>query len=121
MGGTSMRFRTAVSLATLFLLCFTVAVWSQPLSSRARTARTNGAAESQTASGKISSVGDASFSVDVKKDRDINTVEFLIDGKTVVEGKLAVGEQAVVEYQSEEGRNIATHVIIQRTPSLHLY
>jgi len=114
-----MRFRTVVSLATLFVLCFAVAVWSMPLSSSALG--TSSAAESQTVSGKISSIGDASFSVDVKKDQNTNTIQFLIDGKTVVEGKLAVGEQAVVEYQSEEGRNIAKHVIVQHAATMRSY
>jgi hypothetical protein len=112
-----MRFRTVVSLATLFVFCFAVAVWSMPLSSSAPS--TSSAAESQTVSGKISSIGDASFSVDVKKDQNTNTIQFLIDGKTVVEGKLTVGEQAVVEYQSEEGQNIARHVIVQHAAARH--
>lgn len=116
-----MRFRTVISLATLFVFCFAVAVWSLPLSSQASAIKTNSAAESQTVSGKISSIGDASFSVDVKKDQNTNTVQFLVDGKTVVEGKLAVGEQAVVEYQSEEGRNIARHVIVQHAATTHSY
>jgi hypothetical protein len=116
-----MRFRTAVSLTTLFMFCFTVAVWSQPSSSRGSAPRRNDEAQNQSVSGKISSVGDASFSVEVKKNEDKNTVQFLIDGKTVVEGKLAVGEQAVVEYHSEDGRNIATHVIVQQATSFNLY
>ena len=115
-----MRFRTAVSLATLFLLCFTVAVWSQPLPSKASKALMNEEAESQSVSGKISSVGDASFSIDVKNSQDTSTVQFLVDGKTVVEGKLAVGQQAMVEYHSEDGKNIATHVVVQ-TPTIHMY
>lgn len=116
-----MRFRTAVSLASLFLLCFTVAVWAQPLSSRASEESAEGPTESQTVSGKISAVGDASFSVDVKKDQDMSIVQFLIDEKTLVDGKLAVGAQAIVEYRSEEGRNIATHIIVKQTSSMHWY
>ena len=107
-----MRLRIVVSLAAMFALCFAVAVWSTPLSSQTNASRP---AESQTIAGKISSIGDASFSVDVKKDQDTRTIQFLVDGKTVVEGKLAVGEQALVEYQSEEGRNIARHVVVQPT------
>jgi Domain of unknown function (DUF5666) len=114
-----MRFRTAVSLATLFALCFAIAVWSAPLSPQPSAVKTNGVPESQTVSGKISSIGDASFSVDVKKDQNTNTIQFLVDGKTVVEGKLAVGEQAIVEYQSEDGRNIARHVIVQHAAARH--
>ena len=111
-----MRFRTIVSLAAMFALCFAVAVWSTPL---ARQMKPSDPAESQTIAGKISSIGDASFSVEVKKDQDTRTIQFLVDGKTVVEGKLAVGEQALVEYQSEEGRNIARHVVVQPSAKQH--
>lgn len=111
-----MRFRTVVSLAAMFALCFAVAVWSTPLS---RQTKASGPPESQTVSGKISSIGDASFSVDVKKDQNTSTIQFLVDGKTVVEGKLAVGEPALVEYQSEDGRNIARHVVVQHGAKQH--
>jgi hypothetical protein len=40
------------------------------------------------------------------------TVEFMVDDKTKVEGKLTIGAQAVVEYRSDSGKNIATHVVV---------
>jgi hypothetical protein len=101
-----MRFRTALSLATLFLICFTVAAWSttpQPLP------------DNQSVAGKISSVGDAAFSVQVTKNQQVSTVEFLVDGDTKVEGKLAIGAQVAVEYRSDSGKNVAVHVVV--TPS----
>ena len=36
----------------------------------------------------------------------------LVDDKTTVEGKLAVGAKATVEYRSTDGKNIAVHVIV---------
>jgi hypothetical protein len=39
-------------------------------------------------------------------------VEFLMDNKTKVEGKLTIGAQALVEYRSDSGRNIAVHVVV---------
>jgi len=48
----------------------------------------------------------------VAKNKDASTVQFLVDDKTTVEGKLAVGAQAKVEYRSTEGKNIAVHVIV---------
>jgi len=116
-----MRFRTVLSLATLFAFCFTLAVWSQPLPSSELSARTEGGVPSESVSGKISSIGDASFSVDVVKNQDTNTVQFLIDGSTKVEGKLAVGAQATVEYRSDDGRNVATHVVVQTATTHNLY
>jgi len=106
-----MRFRTVLSLATFFMACFTIAVWSQPLPSRTPSARST--VENQSISGKISSVGDASFSVDVQKNQKINTVQFLVDGNTKIEGRLTVGAQASVEYRSDSGNNIATHIVVE--------
>ena len=106
-----MRFRTALSLATFFLACFTVAVWSQPLLSK--TPPAYNASENQSVSGKISAVGDASFAVDVEKNQKVNTVQFLVDQNTKFEGRLSVGAQASVEYRSDGGNNIATHVVVE--------
>jgi hypothetical protein len=107
-----MRFRTAVLLTTVFLVCFTVAAWSTPIPRETGTASLNAAPDAQSVAGKISSVGDAAFAVDVMKDQKVNTLQFLVDGDTKVEGKLSVGAQATVEYRSEEGKNIATHVVV---------
>jgi len=116
-----MRFRTVLSLATLFGFCFTLAVWSQPLPANEVTALAEGGAASESVSGKISSIGDASFSVDVMKNKDTNTVQFLIDEGTKVEGKLAVGAHATVEYRSDDGRNVATHVVVQTATTHNSY
>lgn len=110
-----MRFRTALSLAAFFLVCFTCAVWASPLT--AQPAFTN-PADTQSVTGKISSIGDAAFTLEVAKDRnaDPSTLQFLVDGTTKVEGKLAVGLQATVEYRSDNGKYIATHVVVTPAP-----
>lgn len=113
-----MRFRTILSLATLFLTCFTLAVWSQPVT--ARPASRNAAPpENQSISGRISSIGDASFAVDVVKENTRQTLRFLLDDSTKVEGKLAVGSQATVEYRSNGGNNLAVHVVVTRSSGIH--
>jgi hypothetical protein len=104
-----MKFRTILSLASLFMLMFTVAVWSQPMPADVAA---KSAPDSQSIAGKISAIGDASFSVDVQKDQAVSTVQFQIDANTKVEGKLAVGAQAAVEYKSDSGTNVATHVVV---------
>jgi hypothetical protein len=114
-----MKFRTMLSLATMFLLCFTFAVWSQPLPGPFATNDSNNSPDSQSLAGKISAVGDATFAVDIIKDQTVNTVQFLIDSDTKVEGKLAVGSQASVEYKSDYGKNVATHVVVT-TATLNL-
>jgi hypothetical protein len=116
-----MRFRTIVSLATLFAFCFTVAVWSQPLPSSRSGSESEGTVDSGSVSGKISSIGDASFSIDVLKDQNLNTVQFLIDDNTKMEGRLTIGAEATVQYRSEDGKNVATHVVVQRSTNRELY
>jgi len=108
-----MRFRAILTLATLFMTCFTLAVFAQPLSSNSAGAEPSRPPENQSVSGQISSVGDAVFSLSTKKDNQgQQTVEFLVDDKTKVEGKLTIGAQALVEYRSDSGKNIAVHVVV---------
>jgi hypothetical protein len=113
-----MKFRTILSLASMFLVCFTIAVWSQPLPSEAAS---NKVPDTQSITGKISAIGDASFSLDVLKDQKVTTVQFLIDGNTKVDGKLTVGSKASVEYKSDSGTNIATHIVVATATTMNLY
>jgi hypothetical protein len=108
-----MRFRTILTLATLFLTCFTVAVWSEPLFPQPSSRAYEPATQNGSVSGKISSIGDASFSVDVKKSQDLVTLRFLIDDTTRIDGKLEVGSTATVDYRTDDGNNIALHVVVQ--------
>ncbi len=107
-----MRFRTILSLATFFLTCFTLAVFAQPLPANAGDYSASRAPENQSVSGQIASVGDAVFAISVTKNNQAQTVEFLVDDKTKVEGKLTVGAQAVVEYRSDSGKYVATRVVV---------
>jgi hypothetical protein len=108
-------------LATLFLVCFTIAAWSTPPTVRPSGDPLLPPPDTQSLSGKIASVGDAEFSVQVTKGQDVNTVQFLVDDKTKVEGKLAVGAQATVEYRSNADKNIAVHVIVTPTSGMSSY
>lgn len=114
-----MRFRTVLSLATVYLLCFTVAVWSQPLDTH--PSLRGSASTNSTVSGKIASVGDASFTVEVKRSENADAMQFLVDESTKVEGKLTVGAQATVEYRSEEGKNIAVRVVVAAASGITPY
>jgi len=105
-----MRLRTALSLVTFFLACLTLAVWRSPAFVRfdAKTP----APEIQSASGKIASVGDAEFTLDLGINQDSDKLRFLIDSETRIDGKLAIGANATVDYRSADGRNIATRVVV---------
>lgn len=106
-----MRFRTALSLATFFLLFFTVAVWRSPLSARTKEP-IDPAPEVQSVSGKISYVGDAEFTLDLGRNQNPDKLKFLIDSETRVEGKLSIGAQATVDYRFADDKNIATHITV---------
>lgn len=108
-----MRFRAVFSLATLFVVCFTVAAWATSAPNRLRLARLAPAPDTSSQSGKIASIGDAAFSIEVSNGQDKKVIEFLVDGDTKVEGKLKVGAQATVEYRLADGRNIAIHVVVR--------
>src|SRR5215467_12373081 len=83
----SMRFRTALCLVSLFLVCLTVAAWSTPAADPPDSARLLRGPDNESISGKISAIGDAQFSMDVQKDKDLSTVQFFVDDQTTVEGK----------------------------------
>lgn len=108
-----MRFRTILTLATVFLSCFTVAVWSEPLTPQPLSRSYELATQNGSVSGKISSIGAASFSIDVKKSQDLVNLRFLIDDTTRVDGKLEVGSIATVDYRTDGENNIALHVVVQ--------
>jgi hypothetical protein len=116
-----MRFRTAICMATLFLVCFTVAAWSTPAPARDAGGSLTPTPDSQSLTGKISSVGDAAFTLEVRKNQDVSNVQFLVDDNTKVEGQLAVGAPATVEYRSKDGKNVAVHVVVAPASGIHLY
>jgi hypothetical protein len=98
-----MRFRAILTLVTLFILtvfvaCLSVAISSDALASQPHSRLFKEATERASVSGKISAIGDASFSVDVKK-------------------SLEVGSLATVDYRNDDGNNIATHVVVQPSNS----
>jgi hypothetical protein len=71
--------------------------------------------DTRTISGTISSIGDASFTVDVKQDQGTRAMEFLIDDATRFDGRLEMGAQATVQFRSNDGNNIAVYVAV-KTP-----
>jgi hypothetical protein len=105
-----MRLRTALSLVSFFLVCLTLAVWRTPAIVLMNDK--DPALEIQSVSGKIVAVGDAEFTLDLGKDRDADKLKFLIDSETRMEGKLAIGANAIVDYRSAGGNNIATRVVV---------
>ena len=59
-------------------------------------------------SGRIGSVGDAEFTLDLNK-KEPEKRKLLIDSETKME---AIGTNAAVDYRSSDGKNIATGVTV---------
>jgi hypothetical protein len=86
---------------------------SQPLPPQRNENSANPAVENQFLSGRISSVGNGSFAVDVVKNNEtLQTMEFVVNDKTEVRGKLTIGAQTTVEYRFDGGKNVALRVMI---------
>jgi len=77
-----MRFRTSLCLATLFSFVSPLRLVHTAPRPDWRQIPCNPHPITKSLSGPIASVGDAEFSVQVRKDKDVNTVQFLVDGKT---------------------------------------
>lgn len=108
-----MRFRSVSLLGAFLLLALAVAAWSTPLPASLASLLSL-PPETHAVSGKISSVGDTQFTLDVLKNQKPSSMQFLIDEHTSVEGKLAVGAQAAVDYRVDGEKIIATHVVITK-------
>lgn len=115
--GGKLKFRAIVTIVALFTLtvfmaCLSVAVSSNALATQP-TGLLNSATQQGSVTGKISAIGDASFSVDVKKSQENLTLQFLIDDTTKCEGRLEVGSVATVDYRTDGANNIAVHIVVQ--------
>jgi hypothetical protein len=107
-----MPVRIILTLTTLFLALVSVATWSSPLF--AQPLSRPSPARERSVTGRISSIGDASFSVNVSTSRARVTVEFLIDDQTNIDGgQLKVGSIATVDYRSNGDHNIASHIVVR--------
>ena len=113
-----MRFRTALGLATMLVVSFAAVSLATPIPEGLVPASLLSTTDNQSQSGKIASIGDAAFSLEVVKGQERKTIEFLIDGDTKVEGKLEVGSEATVEYRSADVRNVAVHVVVAHASAL---
>ena len=114
-----MRFRTAVSIGTFFLLCFAVSLWSIPQLAEAEPLRT--ATEPSSIVGRVATVNDSQFTLELNRNQNSNKLEFVIDSHTKIEGKLAIGAQATVDYRAEGQRLYATRVVVLPVSRIQSY
>jgi hypothetical protein len=64
-------------------------------------------------SGKVISIGDAQFSLETSARQKSNTLQFLIDEDTKVEGQIIVGSYANVDYRQDGDKLVAHRVTIR--------
>lgn len=121
-----MKSVSRVALSVLTLLFFVSAMGILPLSARTKTKPQESqtpAVETQTVSGKVSSVDKSSFTINVtsatanKEAKQFTnaaggpkSMTFQIDKNTTVDGQLQVGANADVTYRQERGSNVAISV-----------
>lgn len=77
-------------------------------------------AQTKTVSGTVTAIGNdrKSFSMDVKDNNNNSSqtqkMQFYIDQKTQVQGRVGIGTKATVQYQpTNDGRNLAVNVMPQ--------
>jgi len=99
----------------LFAMSFlALSAYAFPVPQQAKPVNTKMATASQTTSGKIAAVAADSFSLEVNKGANAETMQFQTDENTKIKGKLAVGAIASVEYRTDsDGRNMATTVVVE--------
>ena len=74
-------------------------------------------AATKSVSGKVTSIGDQgkSFDVEVSNGSDKQTLKFVVDKNTEVEGHVAPGTMVLVEYQpGDGGQNLCVKVSAQQ-------
>jgi hypothetical protein len=70
--------------------------------------------------GTIANVNTSQFTLSLNRNQNPNKLEFVVDSNTKIEGKLAVGSQATVDYRSEGQQLIATRVVVLPASGIRL-
>lgn len=106
------KFLSAVSLAGLVLMG--VSARAQPTHMRSDTGKQSEPATKSVA-GKVTSIGNSgtSFAVAVEGSGK-DTMEFVVNKNTQVQGQVKVGTLVAVEYQpTEKGENLAVSISVR--------
>ena len=104
-------------------LVLVAAIWISPATHAHQQAtkmamQAQGQQKSLEASGKIATVSDNQFTVEVQKsDNSIDPMTFVTDKNSVVDGKLVEGATADVTYRVENGQNIVVRARITPPPT----
>jgi hypothetical protein len=116
-----MKFDKRLIFSSLASLILATAVCAIPSSTRPNATHEQTAAEAQSVSGKIASVGKSSFTLTLAsnsasqpgnqfQEATPKTMRFMIDKNTTVDGTLKVGSDADVTYREDGGHLVAISV-----------
>lgn len=111
-----MKAITFVSTTALALSLVAAGTSSVPLApagvSAAQEQQAPKLPDTKVTDGKVTGVGKENFSIEVVNGKIPETVQFTVTPDTKIEGELAVGLIAQVEYKTDGDKNIAVHVIV---------
>jgi Cu/Ag efflux protein CusF len=116
-----MKNGTRYFLAAIFSVILITAVWAAPPATHNTNLTVQAAAQTQSASGTVSAVDKASFTITLAASKQASvanvaqqdppkSMTFAIDKNTTIEGKLAVGATADVTYRDDNGSHVAIGV-----------
>src|SRR5580700_2038178 len=103
------KFLLSASLAALLIL----GVSTQAHTALQQSQSGQQADQSKQVNGKVTAIGSdkKSFSLDVNDGNNKRTMQFVLDEKTQVQGRVGVGTDATVQYQpTNDGKNVALNI-----------
>jgi Cu/Ag efflux protein CusF len=116
-----MKNETRFFLAAMFSVILISAAWAVPPATHNINVTVQDAAQTQSASGTVSAVDQASFTITLAPSKQASvasvaqqdppkSMTFAIDKNTTIEGKLALGANADVTYRDDNGNHVAIGV-----------
>ena len=109
------KFAVGASLAGLIAFGASV-VRSAPASARSQSQNNQPSANAMSATGKVSAIGSdhKSFSLEVNGG---NTMQFVLDQNTQVQGRVSTGTTATVQYQKKDDGTLLALMIAPQNPN----
>jgi hypothetical protein len=107
-----MRVRPSVLWSFLILMLLVLGLLFLTSSSQFPSALWGPPPQNHATAGRVLAVHDQEFSLQNEKSVKAAPVRFVLDENTRIEGSLAPGARVAVEYLTEDGRNVAVHVVV---------
>lgn len=108
-----MQYRAKFYILLVVLLCLTPLSAFTAYYGAKVSIRSVPRVDLHSTSGRVLSIGDAQFSLETSVRQKSNTLQFLIDEDTKVEGQLIVGSYVNVDYRQDGDKLVAHRVTIR--------